>query len=178
MTALEIMAEMDIIIQAAKKETNPCYGSFSMFAENCNHCADSEACAAVTAVHMKEIEAEIIAAEEAVEFDGSAAEAQLADIEVEAMKEAEAATAATEDQELLAKLMKGVRAANREVMEEAYIAVLTRRPEAWDDWRSVLDKFSGGKKKYDFTCKFLLKLRKLKMIEWSGWANDDVTWNV
>ena len=174
MTALEIMAEMDGVIQAAKKETNPCYGSFSMFAENCNHCADSEACAAVTVAHMKEIEAELADVEE-VEFDENEAEARLADMEVEATA---VATAATEDQELLAKLMKGVRAANREVMEEAYIAVLTRRPEAWDDWRSVLDKFSGGKKKYDFTCKFLLKLRKLKMIEWSGWANDDATWNV
>ena len=174
MTALEIMAEMDSIIDAAKKETNPCYGSFSMFAENCNHCADSEACAAVTAVHMKEIEAELADVEE-VEFDENEAEARLADMEVEATA---VATAATEDQELLAKLMKGVRAANREVTEEAYIAILARRPEAWDDWRSVLDKFSGGKKKYDFTCKFMLKLRKLKMIEWSGWANDDATWNV
>ena len=174
MTALEIMAEMDGVIQAAKNETNPCYGSFSMFAENCNHCADSEACAAVTAVHMKEIEAELADVEE-VEFDENEAEARLADMEVEATA---VATAATEDQELLAKLMKGVRAANREVTEEAYIAILARRPEAWDDWRSVLDKFSGGKKKYDFTCKFMLKLRKLKMIEWSGWANDNATWNV
>ena len=174
MTALEIMAEMDGVIQAAKKETNPCYGSFSMFAENCNHCADSEACAAVTAVHMKEIEAELADVEE-VEFDENEAEARLADMEVEATA---VATAATEDQELLAKLMKGVWAANREVMEEAYIAVLARRPEAWGDWRNTLDKFSGGKKKYDFTCKFLFKLRKLKMIEWSGWANDDATWIV
>lgn len=174
MTALEIMAEMDSVIQAAKKETNPCYGSFSMFAENCNHCANNEACAAVTVAHMKEIEAELTDVEE-VEFDENEAEALLADMEVEATA---VATAATEDQELLAKLMKGVRAANREVTEEVYIAVLTRRPEAWDDWRSVLDQFAGDKKKYDFTCKFLLKLRKLKMIEWSGWANDDTTWIV
>ena len=180
MTALEIMAEMDAIINSAKKELKSCYGSFSLLwtERDCNQCADSEACAAVTAAQMKEIEADIIAAEEAVEFDGNAAEARLADIEVETMKESEAATAAPGDQELLAKLMKGVRAANSEVTEEAYIAILARRPEAWDDWRNVLDKFAGGKKKYDFTCKFLLKLRKLKMIEWSGWANDDATWIV
>ena len=178
MTALEIMAEMDSIIQAAKKETKPCYGSFSLLHDgrDCNQCADSEACAAVTASHMKEIEAEIIAAEEAVEFDGNAAEARLADIEVETMNESEADTAAPWDQELLAKLMNGVRAANSEVTEEAYIAILARRPEAWEDWRDTLDQFAGDKKKYDFTCTALIKFEKHGMVEWSAWAKDAAKW--